>query len=206
MTDNRHAAASGTSPGPRPGLRERQKTQTRADIRAAALELFAKQGYESTTVAQIAARANVSHTTFFRYFQSKEHVVIDDDLDADRKRVLENLPPGLDQFGLVRQMLSEMWTITQSDPWASNPERFAILRTEPALRATFQTESDRAIAEGLDFIAAYLGSSPDDPKLRIFVAALSGVMFHLAESATEHMLPLAAYLAAIDLMEEGFPL
>jgi transcriptional regulator GlxA family with amidase domain len=55
----------------RPGLRERKKTKTRAAIREHALRLFREQGYEATTVEQIAEAAEVSHSTFFRYFPTK---------------------------------------------------------------------------------------------------------------------------------------
>lgn len=57
------------------GLRARKKHRTRLAIRAAALEMFDAQGYEATTVEDIAARAEVSVTTFFRYFPSKDEVV-----------------------------------------------------------------------------------------------------------------------------------
>ncbi|WP_428338949.1 TetR/AcrR family transcriptional regulator [Mycobacterium sp.] len=56
-------------------LRERNKARTRNDIAVAALALMEAQGYESTTVEQIARRAGVSSATFFRNFPSKEDVL-----------------------------------------------------------------------------------------------------------------------------------
>lgn len=56
------------------------------------MRLFEKQGYAGTTVEQIAREAEVSHTTFFRYFSSKEQVVLSDDLDDVRARVIAGVP------------------------------------------------------------------------------------------------------------------
>lgn len=195
------------------GLREKHKRRTRAAIRTAAMELFDAQGYAQTTVAQttvaqIAEAAEVSHTTFFRYFQSKEQVVINDDLDDVWQESLTSIPPGLGRFDLLREIVRRLVGLVLADDWASDPARMKLIQSEPALLVVNQVESDRAISEAADFIADYLGVDRDSSRLRVFIAAVGGMMFHIAngiDNPRDGKL-LDTLLEAVDLLEAGLPL
>lgn len=59
-------------------LREKKRKQLRRKIQQEALSLFIQQGYNNTTVEQIAKKVNVSHMSIFRYFPTKEAIILDD--------------------------------------------------------------------------------------------------------------------------------
>ena len=86
------------------GRRERKKRQTRARIRAAALELFAERGYRETTIATIAERADVATRTVTLHFPAKEDLLFADDpyTAESLARHLSGRGPGQDTLDAVR--------------------------------------------------------------------------------------------------------
>jgi AcrR family transcriptional regulator len=82
------------------GLRERKKLRTRAALIEAAAELCLRQGFDNTTVEQIAAAADVAPRTFSRYFATKDSVIaaIADELDAHIAGALEHQPTDITEY------------------------------------------------------------------------------------------------------------
>ncbi|MBT2337153.1 TetR family transcriptional regulator [Variovorax paradoxus] len=76
MPDRTRTAASTRGPAAQPSLRERTRDAMRAEVIEVAFRLFAEQGFDKTTVEQIAAQAGLSRTTFFRYFGTKDEIVL----------------------------------------------------------------------------------------------------------------------------------
>jgi AcrR family transcriptional regulator len=119
-----------------PGLdwRQQKKNATRDRIRASALQLFREQGYDATTVEQIAAAAGVSHMTFFRYFPAKEDVALSDSYDPLLVGLLEQTPaawPLIDRVrAALRQGLTQLHDADRDTLLAQNK----LIVSTPALR------------------------------------------------------------------------
>src|SRR5665648_542403 len=77
--------------------------RTRARLQACALELFTAQGYDATTVEQIATAAGVSHMTFFRHFPTKESVLLEDPYDPLIGEAVRTQPTDLPPLERVRR-------------------------------------------------------------------------------------------------------
>ena len=88
-----------------PDWRQRKKTATSDRIRECALRLFREQGYDATTVEQIAAAAGVSHMTFFRYFPTKEDVALSDSYDPLIASFIAQTPAGWPLIERIRAVL-----------------------------------------------------------------------------------------------------
>src|ERR1700738_4405496 len=98
------------------GLRERKKQKTRESIQREAMRLFGKQGYEETTVEQIAAAVDISPSTFFNYFPSKEDVVLYDAYDPILAKLLSERPADEPLSISFRRVLETMGGIFDRDP------------------------------------------------------------------------------------------
>lgn len=163
----------------KPTLRSRKKARTREAIAQAALQLFAEQGYDETTVEDVAAAADVSPATVFRYFGSKEDLVFSEarsvpllgpaiaerpgsesDLEAVAAGVTEVLRAG--EFGVERVRLLRRALAESTVLRGRGTTMVAIWR--------------RGIAEGL---AKRHGRSPSDPSVALR-AALCMAAFEIA--------------------------
>jgi AcrR family transcriptional regulator len=158
------------------GLRERKKARTRASIREHALRLFREQTYQGTTVEQIAAAAEVSPSTFFRYFPSKEDVVLQDDMDTRLIEALERQPAGLTPVTAVRAASREVFaSYTQADLDLLR-ETTALTMTVPEVRARATDEFARTISVVGEALAKRAGRPPDDLAVRATAGAVIGVI------------------------------
>ena len=211
-------------------LRERKKARTRAAIREHALRLFREQGYQATTVEQIAAAAEVSPSTFFRYFPTKEDVVLQDDMDVRLLEALDRQPADLAPLQAVRAAVREAWTSFTPAEWDLIREGARLSAEVPEIRARAMSEFARAIDSISDGLSRRFSCAPDPGlgsdglhgpgglRVRVLAGAVVGVM--MAVFLPEHFNPESGdgsgtYLApsaiqrideALELLEAGLPL
>ncbi|MFI5054012.1 MAG: TetR family transcriptional regulator, partial [Acidimicrobiia bacterium] len=118
------------------GLRERKKAQTRQALQDAAMGLFVQQGFEGTTVEEIAEACDVSPRTFFRYFPTKEEVLFGDSQErcASLLAVLAAEPPELPPLVALQGALRAI-ALDYRDERALLLARAEIVQGSPNLRA-----------------------------------------------------------------------
>lgn len=158
------------------GLRELKKARTRASIREHALRLFREQGYTATTVEQIAAAAEVSPSTFFRYFPTKEDVVIQDDFDLRMFEALERQPLDMAPLAAVRSAMREAVATLTEDEWALLRETTAMTADVPEIRARTLDEMTRMMDRMTEVLGRRAGRPATDPRVRTLTGAVLGVM------------------------------
>ncbi|GAA5072608.1 AcrR family transcriptional regulator [Thermocatellispora tengchongensis] len=199
------------------GLRERKKARTRRAIQEHALRLFAERGYDATTVEQIAEAAEVSQSTFFRYFPTKEAVVLYDAYDRLVLELLAAQPPAMHPLAALRVAVREAFGRFSPEEEQAIQARVRLLGSHPALRARTLDGLLDAIERLAESIAARTGRAPGDTFVRAlsgaFVGALIPAMFTWARSEADpgaqpvSIRPLAEHLdECLAYLEAGFPL
>jgi AcrR family transcriptional regulator len=163
------------------GLRERKKLRTRAQLTDAAIRLFTERGFDATTVEDVAEEVEVSPRTFFRYFDSKEDVVVRlfDDTGLGLRAMLAARPAEEPPFTAVRAALG--WLVGRYTDHADRVLAIKRLAADtPAIRAALLDKHARWENAMTDELAARLGVDPDrDPRPRL-VAAVAWAAFSAA--------------------------
>jgi AcrR family transcriptional regulator len=193
---------------PMVGLRERKKAKTRAAIQRHALALFREQGYDATTVEQIAEAAEVSPSTFFRYFPTKEDVVLQDDMDPVLVAAFHAQPAELSPVQALRGALRDVFAGLSEEEWSVAQERHALTNSVPELRARQLDEFYRTVQLLADALAERVGRRSDDFAVRALAGAVIGVGISSMLAANED--PTLGHMERMDagmaLLEAGFPL
>ncbi|MDX6346601.1 MAG: hypothetical protein QOF84_1391 [Streptomyces sp.] len=183
------------------GLRERSKTRRRAAITRAAFELFAERGYDATTVADIAARAEVAPRTVAMYFRTKQDIALsrfsegaDELTDALRDR-----RPGETALDILGR-----WVRAENAKPDDGYDELArrMFDANPELSALRNARLAAAVHEATKAVADDLGVAPNALGPRIAAAAAAAVIMELANGSrafgTEEDI-----VTALDFIEAG---
>jgi TetR/AcrR family transcriptional regulator, regulator of mycofactocin system len=143
--------------------RGRRPSTTRQDVARAGLDLFARQGFDETTVDQIAAAVGVSRRTFFRYFDSKRDVVWGEfGVELGRLRTL------LAEGPADRPLMDVLrWAVVTTNRFGDGEidelrTRIRLIGTVPSLIAHSAVMHDRWRTVVASFVAGRVGGSAED--------------------------------------------
>lgn len=186
-----------------PGLRERKKIRTRESIRREAFRLIQENGYAATTVEQIAEAAEVSPSTFFRYFPTKESVLLADDMDPVILNALEEQPSDLSPCQAVRRAYQAAMANLSEDQREFENTRQRLMFSIPELKAAMYDEYYRTITTFAEAVGRRIGRDPDDFELRVFAGALTGAMMAVYEPGPG---ATGTVSRALDFVDAGMPL
>ena len=162
--------------------RQRKRARTRAAIIDAAIDLFEKRGYDATTVADIAAAADIGTRTFFDYFASKEELLFPE-VDARVLATIEAIAHRSADDGPADVLLRALQHVVDADrdlTARSARLRMRLIQTVPAVRGRallLQLEAQREIARHL--MTAYpdqLDEITAGALVGAFVGAVSGAV------------------------------
>jgi AcrR family transcriptional regulator len=160
-------------------LRERKQRRTRDAIIESAMTLFGEHGFDGVTVKEIAERAEVGRTTFFRYFTDKQEVLFADDdeflavlTDAVDRTAREVAPIGdqlEDALGVAKAGLRALAeVIARNARWL--PLRERLIRENPALHARNLLKERRYLQASGELLVRH-GATPETAALAAGIAA-----------------------------------
>jgi AcrR family transcriptional regulator len=185
------------------GLRERKKIKTRQAIRREALRLFDANGYAATTVEQIAEAAEVSPSTFFRYFPSKESLLLADDLDPLVLEAFKAQPPDLSPGQAIRRAYAATMAGLSPEQLEFENTRQRLIFSIPELKPALYDEYYRTVNVMAEAIGHRIGRPAGDFEVRVFVGAMVGAMMAAYDSAPK---TADTIYRALDFLEAGMPL
>jgi AcrR family transcriptional regulator len=204
-----------------PGLRQRQKQRIQESIQDAATRLFLASGFDAVSVNEIAAAAEVSKRTLFKYFASKEDLVIGAFVDHQDEpaRVVRDRPAGQDPLDALHghfiSGLTRRDPVTGLDDHPQTLAFVAMVLSAPALQARlmlYQTRGETALTTAL----AATTDRPDDGLARLAAYQILAAHRALTDDNRHHLTAglsaderypdaVAAADRAFDVLRHGLP-
>ncbi|TDD66981.1 TetR family transcriptional regulator [Jiangella aurantiaca] len=155
------------------GLRERKKLKAMRHIQRVALDLFDRDGYAHVTIERIAAEAEVSPSSIYRYFGTKEMIVLWDEYDPIMLQAFDDRLAAQDPISALREVLTEVVTAAMFDQDEQFiRRRMTYMMEEPSVRASMGRQADETAVQLRQTIAKHTGRDPDGLELRVVTVAL----------------------------------
>ena len=177
---------SGDVPISQPGLRERKRLKTQRRLREEALRLFMTQGFDETTVEEIAEAAEVSPSTFFRYYPTKEAVLFSDEFDPMVVEALRNQPKDKHPVRALRDAITAGFRQMSAEDERQFLEIYRLAVSTPDMRGHLYQNMMESLDLFTDTLAEWRGVSPGDPAVRTFVGAMVGVVLQAVTEWVEN--------------------
>ncbi|MGW0208818.1 TetR/AcrR family transcriptional regulator [Streptomyces sp. NPDC003233] len=204
------ARTPSTSPADRPrlSLRERKKIKTREAIRAATYSLVREQGYDATTIDQIAERAEVSPSTVFRYFPTKEDIVLTDEYDLMMAEELRARPADEPLIQSLRYVMHRALDLALSEDPEVTRLRVRLGVEVPAIRSRmFESMASTGLLLR-QVIADRTGLDPESLEVRVYAMSLIGGLMEVNRywGENDQQGDLRELMErALDVLERGLP-
>ncbi|MDT5017926.1 MAG: hypothetical protein QOD39_4086, partial [Mycobacterium sp.] len=165
--------------------------------------------YASTTIEQIAVAAEIAPSTFFRYFPTKESVLIANDLDRVTVEALAKQPADVSSLQAFRRALEITLTTVSESGWRFERARLRMVFSVPELKAAQFDEYQRTIAMLAEAESRRTGRDAGDFEVRVFVGALAGGLMAVLDhpsGITEPAGVVERMYRTLDFIEAGMPL
>ncbi|MFF3711648.1 TetR/AcrR family transcriptional regulator [Streptomyces phaeochromogenes] len=181
-------AARTSIPADRPqlGLRERKKIKTRTAIRDATYRLIEEQGYDATTIEQIAELAEVSPSTVFRYFPTKEDIVLTDEYDPLLEAELRARPADEPPMDSLRYVLGKAVGLGMAEDAEVTRLRTRLMAEVPAVRSRMMESMSVTSHLLCQVIGERTGRGPDSFEVRVFAMSLIGGLMEVSLYWAQH--------------------
>lgn len=192
---------------PRPaGRRETKKAETRRRLQAQALRLFSEQGYEQTTVAELARAAGVSERTYFRYFATKPEVVLWDYFDETVVDNFRSQPAEVTVVDAFRNALRDGVTHLSAAELSDQYRRTELMMAVPELRGAHLDHLAASAGELVRLLADRTGRRADDVAITALAGAIVGITIsvHSATAITNLKNVHEALDQALAFLNDGF--
>ena len=190
------------------GLRERKKLKTRATIQREAMRLFLEKGFEETTIEDIAEAVEISPSTFFNYFPSKEDVVFEDEFDPLVIAAFDAQPVDTNPVRRLRIAMRAVFGNLNPEQETMLRRRMQLLATTPELRGAMLSQFSLLVDQIAHLLAPRVGRKQEDFAVHNISGAVLGVLLAAMLAIIDN--PKADMLKVVDdalaHLEAGLPL